>query len=118
MRAKRAFIKGCQGVVFFLAALGAIGLFCPQRLPAQDETGFPDVPKNHWAYQAVTDLKRRGILIGYPPGGVTQVESHSATATVSTRRPGTATKHRRPSASYRNRRELPYPARRKVGRQR
>ena len=29
--------------------------------------GFPDVPKTHWAYEAVTDLKARGILVGYPP---------------------------------------------------
>ncbi len=28
---------------------------------------FPDVPKTHWAYEAVTDLKAKGILIGYPP---------------------------------------------------
>jgi hypothetical protein len=28
---------------------------------------FPDVPKNHWAYQAVLELKQKGILIGYPP---------------------------------------------------
>lgn len=33
----------------------------------QATEGFPDVPKNHWAYAAVTDLKARGILIGYPP---------------------------------------------------
>lgn len=28
---------------------------------------FPDVPKSHWAYQAVLELKQKGILIGYPP---------------------------------------------------
>ena len=27
---------------------------------------FSDVPPSHWAYQAVADLKRRGILLGYP----------------------------------------------------
>lgn len=27
---------------------------------------FPDVPKEHWAYNAVTSLKRRGVLVGYP----------------------------------------------------
>jgi len=27
---------------------------------------FPDVPKTHWAYAAVTDLHERGILKGYP----------------------------------------------------
>jgi hypothetical protein len=33
----------------------------------QATEGFPDVPKTHWAYAAVTDLKARGILVGYPP---------------------------------------------------
>jgi hypothetical protein len=33
----------------------------------QSTEGFSDVPKDHWAYEAVTDLKARGILIGYPP---------------------------------------------------
>jgi len=33
----------------------------------QAAVGFPDVPKSHWAYEAVTDLKARGILVGYPP---------------------------------------------------
>ncbi len=32
----------------------------------QDFKGFPDVPKNHWAAQAVNDLAQRGILQGYP----------------------------------------------------
>jgi hypothetical protein len=34
---------------------------------AQDSVGFPDVPKDHWAYHAVTHLKSLGILKGYPP---------------------------------------------------
>jgi len=33
---------------------------------AQDS--FPDVPKNHWAYKAVTTLKSEGLLKGYPDG--------------------------------------------------
>ena len=32
----------------------------------QDTAQFPDVPKGHWAYQAVLDLKQKGILVGYP----------------------------------------------------
>ena len=28
---------------------------------------FPDVPKDHWAYDAVEQLRQRGILRGYPP---------------------------------------------------
>jgi len=35
---------------------------------AQPAKPFPDVPKDHWAYQAVMELKAKGILIGYPDG--------------------------------------------------
>lgn len=31
-------------------------------------TTFPDVPANHWAYQAVTDLANKGYVLGYPNG--------------------------------------------------
>ncbi len=34
---------------------------------AQDNP-FKDVPTDHWAYEAVTDLQQHGILIGYPDG--------------------------------------------------
>jgi hypothetical protein len=30
-------------------------------------TSFPDVPRDHWAYDAVEQLRKMGILIGYPP---------------------------------------------------
>ena len=29
---------------------------------------FPDVPENHWAYEYVEDLQKRGALEGYPDG--------------------------------------------------
>lgn len=29
---------------------------------------FPDVPKNHWAYEAVEDLRARGFVHGFPNG--------------------------------------------------
>ncbi|WP_281519925.1 ESPR-type extended signal peptide-containing protein [Acidaminococcus timonensis] len=32
------------------------------------DTLFPDVPKNHWAYDYVTKLAQAGILEGYPDG--------------------------------------------------
>lgn len=37
---------------------------------AQDATAgsFPDVPANHWAYQAVRDLASKGYIKGYPNG--------------------------------------------------
>ena len=29
---------------------------------------FPDVPENHWAYEYIEDLQKRGIIEGYPDG--------------------------------------------------
>ena len=35
----------------------------------QDQTNmFPDVPANHWAYEAVNDMAKRGLVIGYEDG--------------------------------------------------
>jgi hypothetical protein len=42
---------------------------------AQDTGDFPDVPKNHWAYHAVTHLKSLGILKGYPPTSASAAQS-------------------------------------------
>jgi len=39
----------------------------PAPATAQGTT-FPDVPANHWAYQAVTDLANKGYVKGYPNG--------------------------------------------------
>ena len=33
-----------------------------------ETTMFPDVPENHWAYEYVEDLQKRGALKGYPDG--------------------------------------------------
>src|SRR5579862_267583 len=43
-----------------LAAGGTFSAF------AQDN--FPDVPANHWAYEALARMKRDGLLVGYPDG--------------------------------------------------
>jgi hypothetical protein len=32
-----------------------------------DVRPYPDVPRDHWAYEAVMNLKRLGIMVGYPP---------------------------------------------------
>jgi len=49
----------------FVVALGA-SVACSF---AQTGKGAPpDVPKDHWAYQAVDDLFRWGLLDGYPDG--------------------------------------------------
>src|ERR1700677_1546437 len=31
-------------------------------------TPFPDVPENHWAYQALAQLAQDGLITGYPDG--------------------------------------------------
>ena len=38
------------------------------NMKADHTTLFPDVSANHWAYEAVSDLSRRGLVEGYPDG--------------------------------------------------
>ena len=38
------------------------------HIKADRTTLFPDVASNHWAYEAVSDLSRRGLVEGYPDG--------------------------------------------------
>ena len=49
--------------VALLAVVG-VGMVAPAF--AQDN--FPDTPENHWAFEALENLKREGILVGYPDG--------------------------------------------------
>ena len=37
-------------------------------LPEDQSNMFPDVPANHWAYEAVNDMAKRGLVIGYEDG--------------------------------------------------
>lgn len=37
-------------------------------VPALAQDQFPDVPENHWAYEALENLKKEGCLVGYPDG--------------------------------------------------
>jgi hypothetical protein len=37
-------------------------------VPAMAQDNFPDVPANHWAFDALVKLKADGILVGYPDG--------------------------------------------------
>lgn len=32
------------------------------------QDNFPDSPENHWAYEALLNLKKAGLLVGYPDG--------------------------------------------------
>ena len=35
---------------------------------AYGQDNFPDSPENHWAYEALLNLKKAGLLVGYPDG--------------------------------------------------
>ena len=37
-------------------------------LPEDQTNMFPDVPANHWAYESVNDMAKRGLVIGYEDG--------------------------------------------------
>ena len=37
-------------------------------IPAMAQDNFPDVPDNHWAYEALARMKQNGLLVGYPDG--------------------------------------------------
>jgi hypothetical protein len=37
-------------------------------VPAVAQDNFPDVPANHWAYEALAKMKAEGLLVGYPDG--------------------------------------------------
>jgi hypothetical protein len=43
-------------------------LAASMALPALAQDNFPDVPANHWAYEALARMKRDGLLVGYPDG--------------------------------------------------
>ena len=49
---------------YFGASLAALALTWANPVKAQEE--FKDVPADHWAYNAVSDLHTRGIIDGYP----------------------------------------------------
>ena len=59
-------------------------------------TPFPDVPKGHWAYDAVEQLRQLGILRGYP-GGV--FEPAPARARASAKKPHAVAPRRAPKQS-------------------
>ncbi|HZH98073.1 MAG TPA: S-layer homology domain-containing protein, partial [Fimbriimonadaceae bacterium] len=48
-------------------ALGAV-LTAGVMTSAMAQDNFPDVPDNHWAYEALARMKREGLLVGYPDG--------------------------------------------------
>lgn len=48
--------------------VAAAGLMLAVSAPSQAQGPFADVPIDHWAYDAVTQLQDLGIIIGYPDG--------------------------------------------------
>lgn len=50
---------------YALAAIIASAFVMPVFAMADN---FPDVPDNHWAFEALQRLKKDGILVGYPDG--------------------------------------------------
>ncbi|MBO7394339.1 MAG: porin [Abditibacteriota bacterium] len=51
-------------ILFALATIGLIAIACA----AFAQGAFVDVPTDHWAYDAVNQLQRVGIIVGYPDG--------------------------------------------------
>lgn len=50
------------------ALLLAAMLLFALAVPVMAQRMFEDVPTDHWAYQAVSSLQERGVVIGYPDG--------------------------------------------------
>ena len=48
------------------AALGVLAISWTTQVRAQDAAPFEDVKSDHWAYEAITRLQAKKIIIGYP----------------------------------------------------
>lgn len=59
-------IKDLRDQVAALTAL--VSQMAGKGNPMLDTVMFPDVPENHWAYDYVESLQKRGIIEGYPDG--------------------------------------------------
>lgn len=59
-------IKDLREQVAALTAL--VSQIAGKGNPLLDTVMFPDVPENHWAYDYVENLQKRGIIEGYPDG--------------------------------------------------
>ena len=59
-------IKDLREQVAALTAL--VSQIAGKGNPLLDTVMFPDVPENHWAYDYVEALQKRGIIEGYPDG--------------------------------------------------
>lgn len=59
-------IKDLRDQVAALTAL--VSQIAGKGNPLLDTVMFPDVPENHWAYDYIDSLQKRGIIEGYPDG--------------------------------------------------
>jgi len=50
------------------ASLSVLAISWSSAAIAQNNQAFTDVPPQHWAYEAVTSLQQKGIVVGYPGG--------------------------------------------------
>jgi hypothetical protein len=72
-----------------LVAPGAPAAPSPAAPPAAGaaDRPFSDVPRDHWAYEAVEELRKLGILRGYPPAPARPSQTKTAPP-AGKRRPG------------------------------
>ena len=61
-------IESLRGTVAQLTALVNTMVGSQHRIQNELSTEFPDVPENHWAYEAVETLAKSGLAVGYPDG--------------------------------------------------
>jgi len=62
-------IRSSTGFLNFTIVLSHVVLFASITMPiCCNAQNFTDVPRDHWAYDAVLELKSKGILVGYPNG--------------------------------------------------
>jgi uncharacterized membrane protein len=64
IKVNRMKIIGSAAALFLAGGL-SVGLSSPASAQAAP---FLDTPTNHWAYEAVQNLAKKGIVIGYPDG--------------------------------------------------
>lgn len=57
-----------NGWALWAGAIVGVSALLPGAVQAQGRGPFDDVPTGHWAYDAVTDLAKRGVFTGYPDG--------------------------------------------------
>lgn len=53
-------------VIAWSTNLTPLHAFWTSSQTQQEVKPFADVPKNHWAYNDIMNLKREGVIVGYP----------------------------------------------------